>query len=190
MAHLRSLRNAKCEVGSAHLGDWPLAVGQFMLNFASLELLSYQYLNSLESTRAEFDAILGAKLSVRIKRIRELIAASPTLSEDQKTEADALWTTVPELSVWRNRIAHNPVLPIWKTSNPKTEPPDLIGVPDMKQLKGSNKTDSLSREHLAELIDATAEIASRLSVRLGTLSECGLTTACSRPAATAPEALR
>src|SRR5512145_2236105 len=144
MAHLRALATLTVEVNPKHLGTWPWKIGEYMLNFAGLELISYQYLNSLEATRDDFNKNLDKLLSGRIQRIRELVRSSPTIPQELKDEIDALWSEVSDLSAWRNRIAHNPVLPTWKVSDPVKDPPDLIGIPDMKQLKQGNVTDSIS----------------------------------------------
>jgi hypothetical protein len=101
-------------------------------------------------------------LSGRIQRIQDLVRDSSTIPQALKAELYSLWSQASDLSQWRNRIAHNPVLPTWKVSNPEKDPPDLIGIPDMKQLKQSNVTDSISLDGLDRLIDATVKVAQRL----------------------------
>jgi len=71
---------------------------------------------------------------------------------------------VSDLSQWRNRIAHNPVLLAWKVSDPAKDPPDVIGISDVKQLKQGNVTNSISMDGLGKLIDATAHAAQQLNV--------------------------
>ncbi len=163
MAHLRSLATLSVELNSKHFGTWPLKIGQYMLNCAAIELISYQYLNALESTRDDFNKNLDRLLFGRIQRIRELVQQSSTIDPTQKAEIDSLWSDATELSQWRNRIAHNPVLPTWIDSDPQKDPPDLMGIPDMKQLKKGNVTDSISLDGLNKLIDATADIGQRLN---------------------------
>jgi len=164
MAHLRSLANLGVELNSKHLGNWPTKIGQYMLNFAGIELISYQYLNTLEATREDFNKNLDKLLAGRIQRIRDLVRGSSMIPQVLKDEIDSLWSEVGDLSHWRNRIAHNPVLPTWKVSDPAKDPPDLIGIPDMKQLKQGNVTDSISMDGLNKLIDATADAGERLNV--------------------------
>ena len=163
MSDLRSLTNLAVEINSRFLGDWPMKVGSYMLNFASIELISYQYLNALEKTRDDFNRNLDKLLSQRINRILELVSDSSAIEDTHKNEIRSLWETVKELAVWRNRIAHNSVVPCWKPgSNSERNPPDLIGIIDMKQLKASNITDSISLEGLNILVDETCEVAERL----------------------------
>ena len=53
------------------LGDWPAAVGRFVLAFSSCEYWTYVYLQQLgtRSVRAE---LANSKLSVRVERILKL----------------------------------------------------------------------------------------------------------------------
>jgi hypothetical protein len=170
MGHLGGLSRLGVELNPPHMGDWPWKIGQFVLNFGAIELMSYQYLNSLEATRDDFDRNLDRLLGPRIDRIVALLAAT-VLPQPAKAEMLAAWLEAKELSKWRNRIAHNPVLPTWKTSDPDKEPPDLIGIPDIKQLKGSDGTDSISRKSMEMLIDASADLGKRLHAASGHLND-------------------
>ena len=168
MSHLKSLTNLGVEINPRFLGDWPTKIGSYMLNFAGIELISYQYLNTLEKTREDFNKNLDKLLSPRIKRILELVSDSSAIEDSHKDEIKSLWETVKELAVWRNRIAHNPVVPNWKPGNDSEKnPPDLIGILDMKQLKTSDISDSISLEGLNKLIDETCEVARRLHEAVG-----------------------
>lgn len=163
MSHLQGLGNLQVELNPSHLGEWPHKIGAYMLNFGGIELISFQYLNALETTRGDFNKNLDRLLSKRIQRIIELVDIATTIIPEDKTEIRALWDEAKELAKWRNRIAHNPVLPTWKPgSDSNNAPPDLIGVPDMKQLKSRNFTDSISIDGMNKLIDASADLAQRL----------------------------
>jgi hypothetical protein len=163
MSDLAGLRDMGVVLNPPYLGEWPLKVGQYMLNFGALELFSYQQLALLEPSREAFNKNLVLLLGDRIKRLAELVDASPKLDASFKSELLAAWGEVQGLAVWRNRIAHNPVLPTWKPgSDTDTAPPDLLGVPDMRQLKASNVSDSVSLVGMNQLIDASAELGQRL----------------------------
>ncbi|HYE35300.1 hypothetical protein [Methylocaldum sp.] len=84
ISHLRSLANITVEINAAFLGQWPLKIGAYMLNFASIELISYQYLNTLEATRQDFNKNLDRLLASRIDRILELVEGSTTISSIDK----------------------------------------------------------------------------------------------------------
>jgi hypothetical protein len=165
MSDLAGLKSMGMVVDPAYMGEWPLKVGQYMLNFGSIELLSFQYLALLESDRDSFKRNLGLLLGDRIKRVLVLVEASSRLNETHKLELQAAWGEVQQLSLWRNRIAHNPVLPTWNPrSDAENSPPDLLGIPDMKQLKTSNVSDSISIEGMNKLIDESASLGQRLHV--------------------------
>lgn len=112
--------------------EWCQLIGFYMLNFANVELISYKYLDSLEKTEKAFLKDTEKFLSQRISRIEKLIGASDF---PNKIEIIELWGQIRELAKWRNRIAHNPVLPTWKPgSDPENSPPDVLGIPDMKEI--------------------------------------------------------
>ena len=163
MSHLRSLTNLDIAVNPKFLGIWPEKVGRYMLNFATIELISYQYLDKLEVTREDFNRNLDKFLSQRIERIQHLVKVSSAIPQALKDEIESLWSAVSDLSEWRNRIAHNALVAAWKQSNPATDPPDLIGIPDVKQLKKGNLTDSISMDRLNKLMDDTAAVAHSLN---------------------------
>lgn len=163
MSYLRGLRNMGIEINPPHLGDWPHRVGQYMINFGALELVSYRHLVLLESSETEFIKNTDRLLSARISRIQELLGKAVLAKPEKRDELVSLWEEVRELAKWRNRIAHNPVLPSWKPgSNSEVDPPDFLGVPDMKQLRASHTTDSISLEGIVFLIDACVDLAKRL----------------------------
>ena len=163
MSHLKGLTNLGVEVNPPHLGEWPRSIGSYMMNFAAIELISFHYLDKLELTRADFNKNLDRMLFARIDKILHLITAASKFSKSDKDHFGLLWQEARELSKWRNRIAHNPVLPTWKReSNVNSDPPDLIGIPDMRQLHSGNITDSISLEGMQKLIQASADLGKRL----------------------------
>lgn len=163
MSALDGLRTMGLVLNPRYVGDWPHKVGQYMLNFGAIELISYKHLILLEPSRESFNENLDRLLGERIKRLLTLVEASAKLDDVTKNEIKSLWAEAKELAGWRNRIAHNPVLPTWKPgSDSDHSPPDILGVPDMKQLKTSNVTDSISIEGMNQLIDASADLGRRL----------------------------
>jgi hypothetical protein len=163
MAHLRGLATIGVETNPKYMGDWPLKIGQFILNFANVELISYHYLNALEPTRDALNKNVDRPLSARIDRILLLISQSTLLAGSDRDRIADLWNEARDLSVWRNRISHNPVLPTWHPgSDPDRDPPDLIGIPDMKLLKESDESNSISKELMNKLIDAAYAVATNL----------------------------
>lgn len=159
MDDLKGLAEMGVVLNPPYMGEWPLLVGQYMLNFGAIEWFSFQYLNFLEANRADFNKNLDRLLGPRIDRILLLVEQARNITEADKTEIGSFWTSAKELAQWRNRIAHNPVLPTWKPgSDSDRNPPDLLGIPDMKQMKSSNDSDSISLQGMKSLIDESAKL--------------------------------
>ena len=161
MGYIKGLSNLGVDKNPKYMEPWLVAIGRYMLNFGAVELVSYKYLNSLEESEEELLKNTKKLLSKRIERIEELLSNSKLKN---KEEMLFHWGKAREFSQWRNRIAHNPVLPVWKQgSDPERSPPDLIGISDMRQLtKESKVTDSISLEGLNKLSDITVQMAERL----------------------------
>jgi len=87
------------------LGDWPAAVGRFILAFSSCEYWTYVYLQELgsRSVRAE---LANSKLSVRVGRILHL-ARSSKVSDDVYAEICSACHKIRNLAKKRNLAAHN-----------------------------------------------------------------------------------
>ena len=76
MSQLDGLRNLGMVSNPPYLGEWPYRIGQYMLNFGAIELLSYRMLLLLEVTREQFNKNLGLSLSNRIARVLKLVESS------------------------------------------------------------------------------------------------------------------
>ncbi len=161
MSHVKGITNLGLERNQPYMEEWCRLIGLYMLNFANVELISYKYLDSLEKTEEAFLKNTEKLLSKGIIRIEELIVA---LDFPNKAEILELWGQIRELAKWRNRIAHNPVLPTWKPgSDPENSPPDVLGISDIKQISKESKiTDSISLKGLGLLNDETVKVAGRL----------------------------
>jgi hypothetical protein len=150
-------------LNAKYLGEWADKIGRFILNFGGIELLSYQQLLLLEATHDDFVKNLDRLLSKRIDRLVTLLSETNRLQESERTEAIERWEEAREFAKWRNRIAHNPVLPTWKPgSNSELDPPDLLGIPDFKQLKEGNTSNSIPLELMNRMIDESAALAQRI----------------------------
>jgi hypothetical protein len=168
MSHVRGITNLGLDRNKSYMLEWCQLIGRYMLNFANVELISYKYLDSLEKTEEAFLKNTDQLLSQRISRIEELVNAS---DNPNKAEIVDLWEQIRELAKWRNRIAHNPVLPTWKQgSDPENSPPDILGIPDMKQISKESKiSDSISLKGIGLLNDETVRVAEKLHELSNTL---------------------
>lgn len=169
MSYVKGITNMGVEKNPSYLEPWLRLIGSYMLNFGAIEMISYKYLDRLEKTEEEFLKNTSKLLGARISRIQELLRQSSSSKTQEMIET---WEHVRELAKWRNRIAHNPVLPTWKPgSDSENSPPDVLGVSDMKQISKTNKvTDSISLEALGLLNDHTVEVAEELNKLLSATS--------------------
>jgi|SRR3954466_5552639 len=164
MIYLKGFREMGMVINPHYLNSWPELIGKYMLNFGGIELLSYQFLLIFENSETDFIKNYDRSLGARIERIFQLIKAQTNIENETKDNITELWAEAKNLSVWRNRIAHNPVLPTWKLgSDSESSPPDLLGVPDMKQFKIESFSDSISIEGLNKLIYESFRVASELN---------------------------
>lgn len=87
------------------LGEWPIAVGRFVLAFSSCEYWTYIYLEGLggASVRA---GLANSKLSVRRGRILQL-ARTRAVSEDISRDLRVALAKLGKLAKKRNLAAHN-----------------------------------------------------------------------------------
>ena len=68
MPHLEGLTNLGAALNLPYMGDWPHRIGQFVIKFGAIEWLTYQFLNTLEATRSEYEKNLDRLFSARIER--------------------------------------------------------------------------------------------------------------------------
>ena len=163
MTNARGLKEMGVVLNAPYLGQWADKIGRFILNFGGIELLSYQQLALLEATHEDFVQNLDHRLLKRIDRAIALLPHAKRLNADERKEAVKLWEEAREFSKWRNRIAHNPVLPTWKPgSNADRDPPDVLGIPDFRQFKEGSTSNSIPIELMNRMIDETAVLAQRL----------------------------
>lgn len=90
----------------AHMDEWALPVGRFMVSFTNLEFwtnLCIQVFGSFELR----GACLELALEQRVK-IAESLALKHASTDDQRQRVTALFVEVRRLAGQRNLVAHNP----------------------------------------------------------------------------------
>lgn len=163
MSHRHSLATMGFVADAPYLYAWAEKIGQFIVNFGGIEILTYQYLAYLERTQEAFDQNFDRALVERIHRIVKLLPSCEDLSADQRARAARLWEKVLRMTKWRNRIAHNPVLPEWSAhKNREVDPPDRIGLPDVRKLKEGGDGDFISVENLSDMVVVSADLSREL----------------------------
>ena len=106
-------------------------VGGLLLNFGALEFISYRWAEILSTDKVVRDLAIDMPLAKRIGLIKRLIERSGW-REDQKKEAESLWSEVLELAKARNTLAHNPLL-----TKPEPDGTVTFGVINAKEMKGT-----------------------------------------------------
>ena len=163
MGHRRSFATMGYVSDPPYLYSWAEKIGQFIVNFGGIEILTYQYLAFLERSQEAFDKNFDRTLVERILRIVKLLPSCEDLSADQRARAAGLWEEVQHMTKWRNRIAHNPVLPEWSAhKNREVDPPDRVGLPDVRRFREGGDGDFISVENLSEMVALSADLSREL----------------------------
>ncbi len=141
---------------------WAEKIGQFIFNFGGIEFVTHKYLLLLEPDEAAFETSLALLLQPRIDRILELLAQPTHLPQPGRDLAIRDWGEIKRMCLWRNHIAHNPVLPYWGLDkNPATDPPEGITMPDLRQLKNGEGV-HVTLDTLSQLVEVSANLSRRL----------------------------
>jgi hypothetical protein len=160
MGHRHSLATMGYVADAPYLYAWAEKIGQFIVNFGGIEILTYQYLAHLEGSQEAFDKNFDRLLADRIDRIVKLLPICESLGPGHRAHAADLWGRVRDLTKWRNRIAHNPVLPEWSAhKNREVDPPDRIGLPDVRQFRQGGDGDFIPIEVMNEMVVASADLS-------------------------------
>ena len=106
-------------------------VGGLLLNFGSLEFISYRWAEVLSTDKVVRDLAIEMPLARRIGLIKRLIERS-ALADGEKQNALSLWNEVLELAKTRNTLAHNPLLERTEQDGSTT-----FGVINFREMKGT-----------------------------------------------------
>lgn len=158
---------------ASYLEPWAEKIGQLIFNFGGIELVTHMYLAKLEASDKEFSSSIEKLLQPRIDRIIELLSASVELPQSERDLAVRDWGEIKKMCLWRNHIAHNPVLPYWGLDkNPAVDPPEGITLPDIRQLREGGGV-HVTMTHLAELVEVSANLSRRLFETANSLQRTG-----------------
>ena len=124
-------------LNSKHTDPWIHAIGKFMINFGSIELLSFIWVDRLSKDLILHDIALDMQLSKRIDLIRKLVERS-SLSKNLNKQVREVWAEAESLAKLRNDIAHSPIVFGWHGPE-EDRPPDFIGSFNAKKLKSKKQ---------------------------------------------------
>lgn len=139
-----------------------MAVGKLIVNFGSIEYETYIW---LACQHDGIDTFPGGELfSARARRV--IAGLAPAVGE-HVPDAVGAWNRALELAIFRNRIAHSPILFGW-SSDDQSSPPDLLIVMD---IKGAYQTGAAgAKVTISEInthVNAAAELAQELRTMRG-----------------------
>lgn len=162
LGHADILRKMGFVSDADYLHPWAEKIGQFILNFGGIELVTHKYLVVLVPDEAELETHLGLLLQARIDRILDLLAKATHLPQGGRDLAVRDWGEIKKMCLWRNHIAHNPVLPYWGwDKNPAVDLPEGITMPDLRQFKDGGGV-HVDLETLSQLVEVSANLSRRL----------------------------
>jgi hypothetical protein len=131
---------------SQQMEPWLAPLGRLVIDFGALELETYQWID-LVSEGMKTDWALGRRFKERVDRILELLPES-IRDLELASRARTVWKEALDSAKRRNQIFHSPLVFGYLTAE-QNGPPDVIAVPDIRQLRNS----SLSAVQLATLND-------------------------------------
>ncbi|MGH9962658.1 MAG: hypothetical protein ACREBC_37010 [Pyrinomonadaceae bacterium] len=124
------------ELKSKEAAPWANAIGSVLVNFGTLELLTYVWIERLSQSRVLFNTALDMQFARRCRLTIELIQERAS-DRKSKTEATRAWRKAETLAAFRNWIAHNPLVFGWKGQE-RDAPPDFVGVLNFKRMRRRN----------------------------------------------------
>lgn len=150
---------------------WIWAIGKIMINFGAVEALSYVLIDKLTRDPLLHDLALDMPFKKRISVIEDMIERED-IPEDLKQEANGAWQRASKMADFRNQIAHNPLVFGWHGQE-RDAPPDFIGVPHLKKMKGQMQriVPLADIEQLNASVNAIVEVARNLEEILNNVVE-------------------
>jgi hypothetical protein len=160
--HTKNLLGMGIVSDAGYLKPWAEKIGQFILNFGGIEFVTHKYLLLLEADEKAFESSIGVLLQPRVDRILMLLGTASHLPQVGRELAIRDWGEIKKMCLWRNHIAHNPVLPYWGwDKNPARDPPEGITMPDLRELRSGGGV-HLDFETLSQLVEVSANLSRRL----------------------------
>ena len=125
------MRYGGTKLNNSHSLPYATAVGKFLMNFGSVELMSHAWIDSLSTDPLLAKLAMEMQFAKRIALIRLLVNRS-SAPESTKQAALAEWGKAEKLSHLRNEIAHATLALGWNNAD-ESGPPDFLGAFNMKK---------------------------------------------------------
>jgi hypothetical protein len=149
------------------LAPWIDAIGKLIVNFTSIELVTYVWIDKLGDPTLHHSS-LGRPFARRVDTICELIRRS-SAPDSVKANAESMWAKAKAISEFRNNVVHNPVACTWRT-RPASGPPDFIAIPLMRELRNDpTAVPTIGLDRIRREIDRIADLGPPLQSALDDL---------------------
>ena len=164
----RGYRNVSTSLATDHrLDPWVWAIGKLIVNFSSVEFLSYMWIDNLSEGPDLHEKAIKQSFGDRVGVIKGLIEDTG-VSAELKKEAIELWDAALSMAGVRNMVAHNPIGFHWDGEE-GDRPPDRIAIPIMREVGGASGKEAptiTSLVKLNEAVDMIAELAQSIESML------------------------
>jgi hypothetical protein len=114
--------------------EFKTLIGAAILNFGMTEMLVIELAEIVSRDSTQYQKALSLLFTKRAELVRTLTKKSK-LSQELKKRLLTELSRAEDLAKIRNELAHNPCMLVWNKKD-NSGPPDAIGIPAMKTMKG------------------------------------------------------
>ena len=154
---------------------WVRAIGKLVINFTSVEFLSFVWIDTLGRDPLLHEVALERPFAARLDLINRLIDRIE-VPDEAKDAAKSAWAEAKKISELRNQVVHNPIAFTWKTRGAEG-PHDFIGIPELRKLRRNESgiVPSISLAQINHAVDYIVDLAPRIHATLAALTNCSST---------------
>lgn len=145
-------------INSSHSGPWVDAIGKLIINFGHVEYLTYEWMDLMGASFPVPAKGQPNGLAVRIDAVRKSTEAS-ALPKGLKRRVKGEWINAEKLLGFRNRIAHGPIVFVYKGGD-ESRPPSFVGSYSGRSTFGANA----KPENLATVKDVLGKADEALGI--------------------------
>jgi len=133
-----------------------------VINFGAIEVQTYEWIRHLSKDGSHLKAAIKKSFDSRTKCVGELLEEA-SLADSFRLDCGNAWDEAKDLAMFRNQIAHSPIVFVWKNREAVGNP-DAIGVLDYRKGSGEIHTtmNYIGEQSLSDNIDEAVRIATRL----------------------------
>jgi hypothetical protein len=133
------------------------AIGSLIVNFGYIEYEMYLWLACLQ------DSLVGLEdAGLFGNRVRRLLDDLSAIDHALREQATNRWNKARDIAIFRNRIAHNPIMFGWSGTD-QVGPPDFLAVIDTKiGLSTTGADPRVTLQEINDFVDGDAALGQEL----------------------------